>query len=175
MADWIFISHSSKDKRLAQVICEYLSDAGVSDGDFFCSSYGDPIGAGHDDLEAIYDYMDRAWVIVELISKSFFASERCLMEVGYATARERHAQQHPEMRRPIRFFPLVVPPVTYRRVNEKLHRRQSIRLDSRSQCTTFAVQLHKALSDLGAQLDEARWRDKEATFSRACMDAISSL
>ncbi|MFE4961657.1 toll/interleukin-1 receptor domain-containing protein [Streptomyces sp. NPDC056660] len=175
MSDWIFISHSSKDKGLAQVICEYLSDSGLPDQDFFCSSYGTPIGVGENDLDAIYDYMDRTRVIIELISKSFFESERCLMEVGYAMARERYANRHPGSFPSIRFFPLVVPPVSYGRVNDRLHRRQAIMLDSSAQCRTFAAQLYGALDKLGADVDENRWRNHESQFSKRCVETVEEM
>jgi hypothetical protein len=176
MNEWIFISHSGKDKALAIAICDYLSDAGLSDQDFFCTSYGN-LEIGENDIASIFDHLDRAHVLIELVSNSFLRSERCLMEVGYATARERYASDHPELHKPIRFFPLLVPPVGFPRVNEKLHgsRKTGIRLDSLGDCTTFARRLHKTLSDLGAQLDETRWRSHEGAFSRRLKGAIDEM
>ncbi|MFI9309060.1 toll/interleukin-1 receptor domain-containing protein [Streptomyces triculaminicus] len=174
MNEWIFISHSGKDKSLAVVICDYLSDVGLLSGEeFFCTSYGN-LEIGDDDISSIFDHLDRSHVLVELVSASFLRSERCLMEVGYATARERYAKTYPEQHDPIRFFPLLVPPVRFTRVNEKLHgsRKTGIRLDSLAQCATVAKKLHRTLSDLGANLDEDRWKAHEGAFSRRCMDAV---
>lgn len=176
MNEWIFISHSGKDRPLAIAICDYLSDSGLEEQEFFCTSYGD-LEIGENDITSIFDHLDRAHVLIEIVSTSFLRSERCLMEVGYATARERYAAEHPTLHQPIRFFPLLVPPVAFPRVNEKLHgsRKTGIRLDSLSQCATFARKLHKTLSGLGANLDEALWREHEGPFSRRCKDTIDEM
>lgn len=78
----IFISHSSKDKELAQAFAGFLES--VAYVEVFCSSIKGNIAIGDDFVETIMNKLKQSSVFIPLISKNYHKSEYCLMELGIA-------------------------------------------------------------------------------------------
>ncbi len=82
----VFISHSSSDKKYADVLVELLEDIGLNQSNLFCSSttgYGIPLG------EDIYEYLKNQFKtynlhVIFLLSKNYYKSVACLNEMGAA-------------------------------------------------------------------------------------------
>lgn len=81
----IFISHSSKDRKLAEIWCEFLQiGMGVPREDIFCSSLNRAIATGEDFIRTIKEHMDGCQMVIALITEEYLSSKFCLMELGAA-------------------------------------------------------------------------------------------
>ncbi len=102
----IFISHSSKDKRLANTLSNFLESLDPS-VEVFCSSQIGSIKVGMDFVNTITKELDLCDAFIPLLSNNYYDSRFCMIELGFAYA--VLVQKHAEDQRYI--FPLVVPPV----------------------------------------------------------------
>lgn len=81
----IFISHSAKDKRLAELWSEFLQiGMGVPREEIFCSSLNRAIPTGEDFIRTIKEQMDGCRMVVALITEEYLNSKFCIMELGAA-------------------------------------------------------------------------------------------
>lgn len=168
MSGLIFVSHASSDKRLVDIICQFLEDAGIGTNDFFCSSRGS-ITPGEDDLASIYRHLDAAKIFLEVISTTYMTRPGCLIEVGYAIARNRHIEKFGGLT----FIPLVIPPADYNDA-KKLHELQSITLRDSDKCGEFTDTLFKTLAKLNVGTNTKRYRLAESTFATDWMTALDA-
>ncbi|HEY3295159.1 MAG TPA: toll/interleukin-1 receptor domain-containing protein [bacterium] len=99
----IFISHSSKDKPLAQSLVKLLQlGLGVGRERIFCSSLaGMDIPAGKDFKEHIKLKLGVAKTVIVMASENYFDSPFCLCELGATWALSND------------LFPLLIPPLSY--------------------------------------------------------------
>ena len=86
MSKSVFISHSSKDKELAEAIVELIQHGiGLPENEIFCSSvegYGIP--SGEDFLLYIKEQMEAPKMVILLLTPSYWKSQFCLCEMGGA-------------------------------------------------------------------------------------------
>lgn len=85
----IFISHSSKDKKLAATLAEYLGILGHS-----CFVAHDSISGGEDWSNVINTELQRATVFIALLTKNFETRAYCHQECGFAICRAENSNQH---------------------------------------------------------------------------------
>lgn len=81
----IFISHSSKNRELAEIWSEFLQvGMGVPREEIFCSSLNRAIPTGEDFIRVIKEQMDGCRMVIALITEEYLNSKFCLMELGAA-------------------------------------------------------------------------------------------
>lgn len=79
----VFISHSSKNKEIADHLCAFISRLGVHNKNIFCSSVlGQGLVNGEKLNDAIAKALKESKLLLFLISKSFIESSYCLEELG---------------------------------------------------------------------------------------------
>lgn len=170
----IFISHASHDESLAEALCSYLADT-VGISSFFCSSYGSPFKSGLNDLAQVMDQIDEAKIFIELITQTFMKRPQCLIEVGYATARERMHTQSPAVVSKITFMPIVVPPLGHRDVNNDLHRRSAYSGGSAKELGEFVNVLRSEVDKAEIRNVPEAWERKRKAFVRQWLTALQNL
>ena len=81
--DVVFISHRKTDEEVAQLIRQFLIQAGVKDDEIFCSSIpGNDVNEKID--SEVKGQLKRSAVIILLLSEKYFKSPYCLNEAGIA-------------------------------------------------------------------------------------------
>lgn len=120
MSKSVFISHSSKDKKIAKAIVDLIANGiGVPEKEIFCSSvegYGIP--SGHDFLLYIKEQMEQPKMVILLLTPSYWESEFCLCEMGAAWAKSH------------RIYPIFVPPFEEKDLRAVLVTMQGFNIDN---------------------------------------------
>ena len=79
----IFISHSSENKEIAEQLCAFITRLGIKESRIFCSSIiGQGVNNGEKLNDAISVSINKAQVIVYIISRDFIESSYCMEELG---------------------------------------------------------------------------------------------
>lgn len=79
----VFISHASKNKEIVVRFSRFLEDIN-SDIDVFCSSEKGSIKVGSDFVETIFKELNECDVFIPIISKEYYDSKFCMIELGVA-------------------------------------------------------------------------------------------
>lgn len=84
MMNKIFLSHSSKDAKIAEAFKTYLFNIGVDiDNDLYFTSNNDTgIALGNDVLTDIHNELTNAKIVILLLSKNYYSSAYCMNEMG---------------------------------------------------------------------------------------------
>lgn len=111
----IFISHAVADKKLAELLADFLKQAiGVPVAEIFCSSLADNgIPFGTDFNTYIREQIEAPKLVLLLLTPAYLESAFCMMELGAAWSRDH------------RTLPIVVPPVAFDTVAKTLGLRQA--------------------------------------------------
>jgi len=79
----VFISHSSKNKEIADHLCAFIARLGVKDENIFCSSViGKGIDNGQQLNKAIADAITKSSLLIFILSYDFLSSSYCVEELG---------------------------------------------------------------------------------------------
>lgn len=79
----VFVSHSSKNKEIADHFCSYIARLGVKDENIFCSSViGKGIDNGQQLNKAIADAIAKSSLLIFILSYDFLSSSYCMEELG---------------------------------------------------------------------------------------------
>ena len=79
----IFISHSSKNKDIAEQLCAFLNALGIINSRIFCSSVvGQGVNNGEKLNDAIAKAIHKSKVLIYIISRDFVDSSYCMEELG---------------------------------------------------------------------------------------------
>ena len=79
----VFISHSSKNKEIADHLCAFIARLGVKEKNIFCSSViGQGIGNGEKLNTAIANAIQDSSLLIFLLSYDFLNSSYCMEELG---------------------------------------------------------------------------------------------
>lgn len=79
----IFISHASENKEIVLKFAELLEDIN-SDIEVFCSSESGSIKIGKNFVETIFNELSNSDLFVPIISKEYYQSKFCMIELGVA-------------------------------------------------------------------------------------------
>lgn len=79
----IFISHSSKNKDVVLKFAEFLEEVS-SDIEVFCTSEIGSISVGKDFIEEIFKELSNSDLFIAIISKEYYESKYCMIELGVA-------------------------------------------------------------------------------------------
>ena len=81
----IFISHSHKDKKIANFLSDFLESVAPF-VEVFCSSQIGSIGSGRDFVKSITTALNDCDAFIPLLSPSYYNSRFCMIELGFAYA-----------------------------------------------------------------------------------------
>lgn len=106
----IFISHSKKDKTLADCLVDLIETGiGISAQDIFCTSLeGLGIPAGVNFVDFIKEKIQNPELVILLLTRNYFYSQFCLCELGVVWILGH------------KIIPLLTPPLDYSDVNDIL-------------------------------------------------------
>lgn len=159
----IFISHSSKDKALADKLADLLTTGcGVHPNDILCTSLeGKGIPAGTSNfIEYLRGQIQDPKLVVLLLSENFFASQFCICELGAVWGMN------------LTNFPLVVPPMTKGKVKATL-------MVAQMGSVTDEVYLDELRDVVGKELDAhlptPTWTIKRDGFLKSLDPVLKSL
>lgn len=103
----IFISHSSKDKKLVLMFVDLLTKGfQISLNDIFCTSLDNALVVGEDFIKRIKDNLLDSEIVLFLITPNYVESKFCIMEMGAAWAYKDN------------IVPIIVPPLDYNVLND---------------------------------------------------------
>lgn len=79
----IFISHATKNKEIVLKFAELLESIS-SEIEVFCSSENGSIKVGKDFIETIFKELDASDLFVPILSREYYESRFCMIELGVA-------------------------------------------------------------------------------------------
>ena len=141
----VFISHSSKNKKLVELFVEFLQlGMGVGKDDIFCTMFPEQLATGKEFMERIRTELQVCETVISVITEEYLQSKFCLIEMGAAWAMSKT------------FFPLVAVP--YERLDETpLRGLQMRKLDKADDISTIYDELYEC---------GVRGRHQTAQFTR---------
>lgn len=103
----IFISHASRNREIVLKFAGFLEMVN-SNIDVFCSSESGSIKVGQDFIETIYEELSSSDLFVPIISKEYYESKFCMMELGvaYSYLYERYQKRGDEYIFPFALYPI---------------------------------------------------------------------
>lgn len=140
----IFISHASKDNEIGKEIINLLQLIGVDHNQIFYSSaagYGIPLGK--DWVETLRSEVSNEGVVISLLSKNYFSSQICLLEMGATWVLSKL------------HLPILIPPLTFKDINDVINSTQGFQILDRLRWSSLKREIEK-LFDL-EPLPEDKW------------------
>ena len=143
----IFITHATKDQRLAEALVDLLVNGiGVPAPQIFCSTVeGHTIPTGARIKEFLRDELTGGAAVIGLISRAYFESTWCVCELGATWALAK------------RFFPILVPPMRHGDLPQFLADDQSLLLGEDSHLDRLCDELPAVVS---SATNIAKWNSK---------------
>lgn len=102
----IFISHSSKDKKIADILSKFLESVDYNIHAFYTSRTGS-IKSGSDYVKEIIKKLSECDIFIPLITSNYYESRFCMTELGFALANSYLSKKLGTDY----IFPLAVPPI----------------------------------------------------------------
>ena len=147
----VFISHSSKDKRLAECLVDLLECMEVPSNRIFCTSldgYGVPLGENF--LDRIKSELGEDTLVLFLITTSFYSSPMCLCEMGASWVK---SHTH---------IPVLVPPFDFCDIKGVISETQGLKINSKNGLNSLYNTI-KAFFGTGG-IDLSIWEKKRDRF-----------
>lgn len=154
MGKKIFISHSSKDKKLVKNFINKILVCGIeiSSKDIFCTSVdGLTIESGEDWRQFINSNMRSSKVIILFLTPNYKESEICLNEMGAAWAMEQSL-----------VIPVVVDPINFSKIGIVFEVKQAVNIIDSSSVDRLRDKLLDVFSIKKTKTD--RWNDCKFEF-----------
>ncbi|MBR2724748.1 MAG: toll/interleukin-1 receptor domain-containing protein, partial [Ruminococcus sp.] len=79
----IFISHSSKDDKIAKALSNFMESISPS-VEVYCSSQIGSIKAGEDFVKSVTTALNNCDAFIPLLSPNYYTSRFCMIELGFA-------------------------------------------------------------------------------------------
>lgn len=130
----VFISHSSKDRKLVGEIVHLLSLIGVQDKSIFCTSlegYGIPLG--EDWVQTLKSEVSGKVIVLFVISENYYKSIVSLCEMGAAWALSK------------KHIPILIPPLDYKDMEGVIPLTQGFKIVDKHKWTQLKSQLEPLL------------------------------
>jgi hypothetical protein len=164
MAKKIFISHAAKDKKLADLLVDFLeTGTPLTSNDIFCSSLeGLGIPTGKNFIEYIKEEIQTPETVILLLSPNYFASQFCLCELGASWALSHNV------------LPLLVPPLTYDDIEGVLSGIQINKINDLDGINHFIMALKQQILNFG-ELNLARLDAKKRKFLKKLRKILKEL
>lgn len=152
MSKPIFISHSVKDKKIADKIVDLIeTGVGIPSGDVFCSSLeGLGIPSGVNFVSFIKGQIQNPKTVLLLITPNYYESAFCLCELGASWALSHNT------------IPIIVEPLEYKDIKNVLTGIQVRKITDKTHLNEIQAELINALQIKGHSF--ARWEAKRDEF-----------
>lgn len=155
MSKKVFVSHSVKDKEIADAFVDVILHGALSvpiDEIFCISTEGTKIKSGEDWRDNIKENLFSAEVIFFLISPNYKESEVCLNEMGAAWMMEAEV------------LPLIIEPITYKTVGVIQQPKQIEKLQDEESLDRIKDIIHERLKIENKLIKSDRWTVKKKEF-----------
>lgn len=164
-ADKIFISHASRDRKLADLLRDTLVLGGIPRNRiFYSSSRATGIPSGADVRAHLRSQLQQAGMIIELISTTFLSRPMCLLELGGAWALEKPT------------YPIVVPPLTRSQAVAQIGEVHMGQLGSDEEIDDVFDELHDRLADdVGLSTTATEWNPVARRFKEGLPAVLAAL
>jgi hypothetical protein len=148
----LFISHAVADKELVDAVITLLEmGAGISTQDIFCTSFDEQgIPAGADFAPYMRERLEKAEVILAIVTPQYYDSPFCLCETGGAWATQK------------KFVPLLVEPVGYSDLRGALYGKQGLLITDSGKLDALRDEL-----SMLSKGKTTRWNRKKEEFLKA--------
>ncbi|MGI6778543.1 MAG: toll/interleukin-1 receptor domain-containing protein [Acetivibrionales bacterium] len=151
MVKQVFISHSSKDKKIVEYIIDLLENMGVPPKKIFCTSfqgYGIPLGENF--LEIIKKEFEEKTLTILTLSNYFYQSPICLCEMGAAWVKSSIC------------IPVLIPPLEFSTVKGVISQVQGLTINDRDKLDALYDKVREIFK-INA-FDYNRWERKRDRF-----------
>jgi len=150
----IFISHSSKDKKIADKLVDLIETGiGVSSDNIFCSSLeGMGIPSGKNFINFIKEQITEPKIVILLLTQAYYKSIFCLCELGASWALSHN------------IIPIILKPIEYKDVKDVLTGIQVIRIHEKSDLNQMQDDIISILKIKDIAKPVARWEIKRDSF-----------
>ena len=144
----IFISHSSKDKKIVEELIEILETIGMNSTQIFCSSFeGYGIEYGENFLETIKNELDNKVLVLFMLSNNFYDSPICLCEMGASWMK---TNTH---------IPILIPPLEFKDIKGVFPLTQGLMINNSLALNQFKEQIENIFA-LKNILNSSTWERK---------------
>ena len=152
MSKPIFISHSAKDKKIADKIVDLIeTGVGIPSRDVFCSSLeGLGIPSGANFVDFIKGQIQTPKTVLLLITPNYYESAFCLCELGASWALSHNT------------IPIIVDPLEYKDIKNVLTSIQLRKITDKNDLNEIQTELIESLQIKGHSF--ARWENKRDEF-----------
>ncbi|MBS7528291.1 toll/interleukin-1 receptor domain-containing protein [Fusibacter paucivorans] len=134
----VFISHSSKNRKIVNELGHFISDLNPN-VTLFCSSMEGHLNVGEDFLNKIINGLNNADVFIAILSEEYLASKFCVMELGAAWMKLFEAKNEDTNKY---LFPLVLHPINTAVLNNTpIHTTQAIGLNTEGEIKLLVTKL----------------------------------
>jgi hypothetical protein len=159
----IFISHASKDKKLADAFVDFLVlGLNIKNNDFFCSSLeGLGIPTGENFIDFIQKKLEGCKIVIPLLSPNYYESRFCPCELGASWILSRT------------LFPIIVPPLQFSDIDDVLSKKQMRIIDRGNHLDELRDELTRELRL--KNIKSARWGSKKDQFLNRLPKVLAKL
>lgn len=149
----LFISHASADKKLIDAFVDLLQTGiGLNHDQVFCTSLeGMDIPKGKDFIKFIHDKIQEPFLIIMIITPSYYESVFCLCELG-ATWAMSHSS-----------FPIICPPIEYSDLEGVLKNQEVGKIDNPEDLDSLRDRIIED-GDIVNPSSTSRWNVKRDQF-----------
>jgi hypothetical protein len=156
----IFISHSSKDKKIVEHFIELLEFIGLSNKQIFCTSFeGYGIEYGEDFLDRIRQELDEKVLVIFLLSHNFYESPVCLCEMGAVWVKSNTR------------IPIIIPPFDFKDIKGVFPTTQGLKIINHIALTTLKRQIERLFAL--KELDFSTWELRRNNIINRILEEIT--
>ncbi|MCF8146052.1 MAG: toll/interleukin-1 receptor domain-containing protein [Deltaproteobacteria bacterium] len=160
----LFISHSSADKNLIDAFVDLLQTGiGLNHDQVFCTSLeGMDIPKGKDLIEFIHEKIQAPFLVIMVVTPSYYESSFCLCELGAAWAMTHSS------------FPIICPPLEYSDLEAVLKNKEVGKIDSPEDLDSLRDRIIED-GDIEKHSPTSRWNVKRDQFLKKIKKLIPKL
>ena len=147
----LFLSHSSQDKALGDLLVDLLHSIGVKEKEiFYSSSTVHGISLGRNIFDELKKVLDAEALVLFMFSDNFFKSPVCLCEMG-ATWIKTH-----------KHVPILIPPFNFENVKGVFPNSIGLKINDKEQLNNLKIEIEKEF-DLDP-IHQTTWERKRDKF-----------
>ena len=160
----IFISHASVDKKFIDAFVDLLQTGiGLNHDQVFCTSLeGLGIPKGKDFIKFLHDKIQEPFLVIMVVTPSYYESPFCLCELGAAWAMSHSS------------FPIICPPIEYSDLEGVLQNKQAGKIDNPTDLDSLRDRIIEG-GNIKNPSPTSRWNVKRDQFLRKIKKLIPKL
>jgi len=160
----LFVSHASADKNLIDAFVDLLQTGiGLNHDQVFCTSLeGMDIPKGKDFIKFIHDKIQEPFLVIMVVTPSYYESTFCLCELGAAWAMSHSS------------FPIICPPIEYSDLEGVLKNQQAGKIDDPHDLDSLRDRIIED-GEIESPSPTSRWNVKRDQFLRKLKKLIPKI